>query len=310
MVRRQKLSDEVRRGLLELIKSGAVGLGQPLPSERELMEQFGVGRPAIREAMQSLETIGLIEIRHGGRARVSEPSIGRMVDQISETMKHLLANSPASLENLKEARATIEREMARIAARRRSVADLERLSEILAEQSLAADDAVRFRMLDGFFHSEVARISGNPIFSALIDALFRWLADFHVDLVSVPGLEQLTLAEHQDILAAITRADAEGAARRDGRPPDARERPLPPVAPDPPLASRAPAGREFAAHCRVATTGITSLDKRGEHEELSRRADRMRLLRPQPHARMGRRRGCRDRRRLRPRPGEGGSLRP
>jgi DNA-binding FadR family transcriptional regulator len=213
---RQKLSEEVRRGLLDLIKSGAVGMGEPLPSERELMERFGVGRPAIREAMQSLETIGLIEIRHGGRARVSEPSIGRMVDQISETMKHLLANSPASLENLKEARATFEREMARIAARRRSAADLERLAEIISEQELASDEPVRFRMLDGFFHSEIARVSGNPIFSALIDALFRWLSDFHVDLVSVPGLEQLTLAEHREILAAITRADAEGAARAMG----------------------------------------------------------------------------------------------
>jgi DNA-binding FadR family transcriptional regulator len=213
---RQKLSEEVRRGLLDLIKSGAVGMGEPLPSERELMERFGVGRPAIREAMQSLETIGLIEIRHGGRARVSEPSIGRMVDQISETMKHLLANSPASLENLKEARATFEREMARIAARRRSAADLERLAEIISEQELASDEPVRFRMLDGFFHSEIARVSGNPIFSALIDALFRWLSDFHVDLVSVPGLEQLTLAEHREILAAITRADADGAARAMG----------------------------------------------------------------------------------------------
>jgi len=213
MIRRQKLSDEVRRQLLDLISSGAVGLGQPLPSERELMERFGVGRPAIREAMQSLETIGLIEIRHGGRARVTEPSIGRMVDQISETMKHLLANSPASLENLKEARATFECEMARIAARRRSTADLDRLAEILSQQALAADDPRRFRSLDGFFHSEIARISGNPIFSALIDALFRWLADFHVDLVSVPGLEQLTLAEHEGILAAIGRADAEAAAR-------------------------------------------------------------------------------------------------
>jgi DNA-binding FadR family transcriptional regulator len=213
---RQKLSEEVRRGLLDLIKSGAVGMGDPLPSERELMERFGVGRPAIREAMQSLETIGLIEIRHGGRARVSEPSIGRMVDQISETMKHLLANSPASLENLKEARATFEREMARIAARRRSAADVERLTEIISEQDLASDEPVRFRMLDGFFHSEIARVSGNPIFSALIDALFRWLSDFHVDLVSVPGLEQLTLAEHREILAAITRADADGAARAMG----------------------------------------------------------------------------------------------
>lgn len=210
-MRRQKLSDEVRRQILDMIRSGAVAPGEPLPSERALMERLGVGRPAIREAMQSLETIGLIEIRHGGRARVSEPSIGRMVDQIGETMKHLLANSPASLENLKEARATFERELARIAARKRSAADLERLTEILAEQALAADDPPRFRALDGYFHREIAGISGNPIFAALIDALFRWLADFHVDLVSVPGLEQLTLAEHRAILAAIARSDAEDA---------------------------------------------------------------------------------------------------
>ncbi len=210
-MRRQKLSEEVRRQILDMIRSGAAAPGDPLPSERELMEQLGVGRPAIREAMQSLETIGLIEIRHGGRARVSEPSIGRMVDQIGETMKHLLANSPASLENLKEARATFERELARIAARKRSAADIERLTEILTEQSLALSDLPRFRMLDGHFHREIATISGNPIFSALIDALFRWLTDFHADLVAVPGLEQLTLDEHGVILAAIARGDAEDA---------------------------------------------------------------------------------------------------
>lgn len=212
MTRRQKLADEVRRQLLDVINSGRVGLGESLPSERELMEQLGVGRPAIREAMQSLETIGLIEIRHGGRARVSEPSIGRMVDQVSETMKHLLAHSPASLENLKEARATMEREMARLAARRRSEADLERLGTIISDQGLAVGDPARFRLLDGVFHREIAGISGNPIFSALTDALFRWLTDFHVDLVSVPGLEQLTLSEHREILTAIARADPDGAA--------------------------------------------------------------------------------------------------
>lgn len=210
-MRRQKLSEEVRRQILDMIRSGTIAPGESLPSERELMERLGVGRPAIREAMQSLETIGLIEIRHGGRARVSEPSIGRMVEQIGDTMKHLLANSPASLENLKEARATFERELARIAARKRSATDIERLTEILADQTLAIDDRPRFRALDGAFHREIANISGNPIFSALIDALFRWLADFHADLVSVPGLEQLTLAEHRLILTAITRSDAEEA---------------------------------------------------------------------------------------------------
>ncbi len=211
-MRRQKLSEEVRRQLLDLINSGSVGPGEPLPSERELMERLRVGRPAIREAMQSLETIGLIEIRHGERARVVEPSVGRMVDQVSETMKHLLAHSPANLENLKEARATFEREMARIAARRRSAADLERLAEIIEEQALVASDPARFRALDGRFHREIAAVCGNPIFTALIDAVFRWLSDFHVDLVSVPGLEQLTLAEHREIFEALTRGDAEAAS--------------------------------------------------------------------------------------------------
>jgi GntR family transcriptional regulator, sialic acid-inducible nan operon repressor len=213
---RQKLSDKVRSELLGLIDGGTLPPGEPLPSERALMERFKVGRPAIREAMQSLETIGLIEIRHGGRARVAEPSVGRMVDQVSTTMKHLLSNSPASLENLKEARATFEREMARIAAKRRSPTDLARLRVILADQHDAAaettGDPARFRTLDGLFHREIAALSGNPIFTALIDALFRWLADFHVDLVSVPGLEQLTLAEHAQILAALERSDPEAAA--------------------------------------------------------------------------------------------------
>ena len=210
--RKRKLSDEVREQLLELINSGGVGPGELLPSERELMERLGVGRPAIREAMQALEGLGLIQIRHGGRARVAEPSVGRMVDQVSETMKHILVHSPASLENLKEARALFEREMARIAAKKRSAADVERLAEVVADQSATVSDAARFRSLDGRFHREIAAISGNPIFAALIDALFRWLSDFHVDLVSVPGLERLTLEEHRGILDAIAARDPDGAS--------------------------------------------------------------------------------------------------
>lgn len=209
--RRKKLSEPVRVMLLDMINGGAVGVGGSLPSERELMERLGVGRPAIREAMQSLAAAGLIEIRHGGRARVAEPSVGRMVEQVSETMKHLLSNSPASLENLKEARALFEREMARMAAQRRSARDVEVLQATVAEMERAMEDPRRFRGLDGRFHREIAEISRNPIYAALIDALFRWLSDFHADLVAVPGLERLTLQEHREILDAIARADADGA---------------------------------------------------------------------------------------------------
>lgn len=211
-IQKRKLSEDVRLRLLDLIESGEALPGDTLPSERELMESLGVGRPAIREAMQALERTGLIEIRHGERARVAEPSLGRMVDQVSETMKHLLVHSTASLENLKEARVTFEMEMARIAARRHAASDLARLEQTVEAQAAAQDSILRFRLLDGQFHREIAAISGNPIWTALSDALFRWLNDFHVDLVSVPGLEQVTLAEHRAIIGAIATGNPDVAA--------------------------------------------------------------------------------------------------
>lgn len=212
-IRRRKLSDDVLDRLLEMIRGPDYAPGDFLPSERELMRAYEVGRPAIREAMQSLQHMGLVEIKHGGRPRVAEPSLSRMVDQMSESMRHLLSHSPADREHLKEARTTFEAELARIAARKRSDADLARLAGTLEDQEAAASDPARFLRFDGQFHREIAAISGNPIFSALSEALFGWLSHFHADLVRSPGLEKLTLEEHRGILAAITARDGDAAAK-------------------------------------------------------------------------------------------------
>ena len=212
-IRHRKLADDVQDRLLEMIQENKLQPGDLLPSERELMQALNVGRPAIREAMQSLHRMGLLDIRHGGRARVSEPSIARMIEPMGETMRHLLAHSPASLEHLKEARAIFEMEMVRIAAIKRSQTDIERLRRILEAQAAAQQQPKLFRELDGEFHREVAAISGNPILTAVSAAIFRWLTDFHVDLVQFPGLEKLTLAEHQAVLDAIIAKKAMIAAK-------------------------------------------------------------------------------------------------
>ena len=64
------------------------------------MQSYAVGRPSIREAMQNLKRMGLIEINHGERPRVAAPSFERMVADMSETMRHVLMNSPATLDHL------------------------------------------------------------------------------------------------------------------------------------------------------------------------------------------------------------------
>jgi DNA-binding FadR family transcriptional regulator len=211
-IRPRKLADDVQERLLKMIQGGGLVPGDALPSERELMQSLKVGRPAIREAMQGLHRMGLLDIRHGGRARVSEPSIGRMIESMGNTMRHLLVHSPASLEHLKEARAIFEMEMARIAARKRSQSDVDRLTRILERQSAARHDSKLFQEIDGEFHREIAAVSGNPILAAVSESIFRWLADFHVDLVRFPGLEELTLSEHQAVLSAIAAKDATVAA--------------------------------------------------------------------------------------------------
>ncbi|MCF3936516.1 transcriptional regulator NanR [Acuticoccus sp. M5D2P5] len=212
-IQRRKLSDDVFDRVLDMIKDGTLKPGDSLPSERSLMESLGVGRPAVREALQALARMGLIEIKHGERARVSEPSFGHMVEQIGETMRHLLVHSPADLEHLKEARATLEREIARIAARKRTESDMRRLWSLIDQQESASREPARFRALDGLFHREIASISGNPIWPAVSEAVFGWLNHFHVDLVAVPGLEQLTIAEHRQIADAIERRDPEAAGQ-------------------------------------------------------------------------------------------------
>lgn len=211
---RRKLSETVTERLLERIRIHRLKPGDRLPSERQLMTEYDVGRPAIREALQQLEHLGLVEIRHGGRARMAEPSFGQIVEQLGATMRHLLTNSSASLENLKESRLMFENGMVRVAAKKRSTMDISRLRAVLEAQRAAIGDRERFVALDGEFHREIAAISGNPIFAVVCEAVFQWLADFYRGAVSVPGLEQLTLQEHEQILAAIEAGDADAAGAR------------------------------------------------------------------------------------------------
>ena len=211
---KRKLSDLVEERLLGQIKGGDLAPGDLFPSERELMEKYDVGRPAIREAMQRLQRMGLVTIRHGERPRVAMPSLDRAIGELGETMRHLLAHSQESLDHLKQARLTFEMEMARIAARLRSQEHLDNLRRSLDAQRAAIEDASEFMRLDGQFHKGIAAASGNPIFTSLASAVFGWLSSFHAHLVRSPGLEGLTLNEHEAILNAIARQQPEVAAEQ------------------------------------------------------------------------------------------------
>jgi GntR family transcriptional regulator, sialic acid-inducible nan operon repressor len=212
-VQRRKLSQEVLDRLIEAISTAEFPPGSQLPSERELMAMIGVGRPSIREAMQSLQQMGLIKISHGERARVVNPTPDVIVDQISNAMIMLLATSPRGLDELKEARLWIEAALVRMATRNASARDLEALEASLRDLKEARGDHARFVGADMAFHGLIADMSGNTLVAAATKGMLVWLSRFKRELVSVRGKERVTLEEHEKIVRAIAAGDGEGAAR-------------------------------------------------------------------------------------------------
>ena len=209
---RRKLSHDVLERLLSRIRTGEFPVGSWLPSERDLMQTFGVGRPAVREALQSLERMGLIAIVHGEGAQVLPLSANKVIAQISEVAMHLLTGSSDLLEQLKEARLQFEVGMVRLAAQRATPAQIEQLLLLLERHQGSIDDPERFLDTDMAFHRGIAAISGNLIYMAVSQAMLQWLEQFHHEAVRSPGAERTTLAEHVKLFQRIAAHDPDGAA--------------------------------------------------------------------------------------------------
>ena len=206
---RRKLSDEVFARLKQLIENGELKAGDDMPSERELMERFGVGRPAIREAMQALAGKGLVEISHGERAKVLQVTAESIFRQVDLPAKLMLSGSSDSLEHLKSARIFFERGMVREAATKATKEDIADLRALLDKQGQNIGDSERFIEADMAFHQKIAQISGNPIFAAVSGAMLGWLKSYHTEMLIWTGRENFTLAEHEEIIRAIEKRDVD-----------------------------------------------------------------------------------------------------
>lgn len=210
---RRKLSDEVLVRLKNLITTGELSAGDEMPSERELMERFGVGRPAIREALQALANMGLVAISHGERAKVLELTAKAIFQQVDTVAKIMLSKSSDSLEHLKSARIFFERGMVREAAAKASLADIRQLREILEHQRQSLGNADDFISADMRLHTAIAEISGNPIYVAVSGAMLGWLKEYHTEMLIWTGKEKFTLAEHEEIITCIANKNPDAAEK-------------------------------------------------------------------------------------------------
>lgn len=177
------------------------------------MLKLGVGRPAVREALQALDLMGLIVVSHGERARVVVPSADSLTNHMTGAIVHFLSISSNGLKDLKHARILFEVAMCRLATANATRADLDRLRELLRGMEQTIGHGQAFQDADMAFHRGVAAMSGNQLFAALSEAMLGWLSRFRVALVNSEGVEALTLEEHERIYRAIAAGNAEAAAK-------------------------------------------------------------------------------------------------
>ena len=104
---RKKLSEMVEEELEQMIRRREFAVGEQLPSERELMTFFNVGRPSVREALAALKRKGLVQISNGERARVSRPSADTIIGELSGMAKDFLSH-PGGIAHFEQLRLFFE----------------------------------------------------------------------------------------------------------------------------------------------------------------------------------------------------------
>jgi GntR family transcriptional repressor for pyruvate dehydrogenase complex len=207
-IERRKVYELVAERLIARIGDG-LEQGDVLPPERELMQQYAVGRSSVREALRMLESRGLIESRGNGAFIVSVPP-----NPFSHGLGMMLAGGQTDLLQLFEVRRMLEGEIAALAAERRTDEQLAALRRAIdeMERGLGAEESYIAADID--FHLTLAAATGNHFVLLLMDAVRDQLRAAFGTVFHVPGSPAASVADHRQIVEAVAARDGALARER------------------------------------------------------------------------------------------------
>lgn len=211
---RQKLSETVAEQLLEAFRD--LPPGTRVPSERELTKELGVGRSTVREALNGLAVLGVLEIRHGQGAFVAQPSAADEVAASRPEAALTAALERGVTREFIEARLLVEVEVARLAAERRTEDDLRHIEATLAlqERSLTANRLGDLIAVATSFNVLLAEAAHNELLAAMTHTFVELMKERGPKLYALEGFGEWDLAEHRGIYEAVRDQDRDLAADR------------------------------------------------------------------------------------------------
>lgn len=205
-VERRNTYELIAENVLALITERRLKPGDPLPTERELTQSYGVGRSSVREALRVLESKGVIRSNGKGSFAVAEYG-----NPLNHSMNLLLTLQEADLHDLFEVRRTLEVEAAALAATRRTDDDLARMARAIEEMQAGLDSEERYIAADVRYHLAIAEATRNRISLHLMHAIRDLLHRALASIYHIPRSAERSLEQHETILDAIRARDADRA---------------------------------------------------------------------------------------------------
>lgn len=208
LVRTSRLYEQILQQIEDAILKGTLKPGDQLPAERELAQQFGVSRTAVREAVKALREKGLVEA-YSGRGTFVTDGTSQAVRQSLDLMMKI--GQPGGTTHLAEVRAILEPEIAALAAVRAEEEDIATMREAVAVMDRSGVDGDAFIEADLDFHLSLAEAAANPLILSLIDSIVGLLREQRMRVFKVAGGPERGQFHHKRILEAVERRDSEKA---------------------------------------------------------------------------------------------------
>lgn len=209
-VEKSRLTDDLAERILQLIRGGIYKPGDRLPAIMDMARSFGVGHPSVREALKKLESMGVVEIKHGSGVYVGKGQDSLLV---SNPMFAGVASKKLLLD-LIEARIPIEAQSARLAAVHATDQNLERMEQLLNEAKENLDDAAVLSATNMQFHREIAVASSNIVLAQLQEVVTNLFQREQRLILDIYASREKDHEEHLEILEALSGRDPEGAEAR------------------------------------------------------------------------------------------------
>jgi GntR family transcriptional regulator, transcriptional repressor for pyruvate dehydrogenase complex len=201
-----KVFERVAAQIEKRILDGELRIGDRLPTERALAEQFHVSRTAVREAMKILAQKGLVDMRPGRGTIVVDGAREAMENSIGLLMK-MKSGEVGSSDDLVEVRAILETEIAALAAARATEIEIAAMREAIRVMDESLDDADAFITADNSFHEALAQATQNALILTLLNSIVHLLSEQRKQIFEVDGGPQRGQMHHRRILECVIRRD-------------------------------------------------------------------------------------------------------